>query len=183
MPISQACLSKPFHVKSRSVQFIDTNMLQERTMILKPLKKFEVLEDSYADILLGNIVEKYKNKPLEMQQICLIDVVSKYQVVRLMVTNREKGTPLVVQFINFSETKEPERYGFERLILSVPFHDEQDLLHGHLSYYSAYKSNASLCDNIISQYIYGLPNGSPWCQSSWDIDNKSNTLPPNVLET
>ena len=48
---------------SRTVVFIDTSTINERTVLLKPLNEIEQLPDDSTDIAMSNIQSRYPSRP------------------------------------------------------------------------------------------------------------------------
>ena len=64
-------------LKSRSCEFLPTAPLSERTFLLKSRKDLEALPEDSTDIEANNVVKRYSNRHLSLENYCLADYVAK----------------------------------------------------------------------------------------------------------
>lgn len=74
-------LQMPLRNSSRSVVFVNTNEPGQRTFLLKPMESLQELPDSSTDIESDNSIKRYQRRPKSLQNCCLADFISKFDVV------------------------------------------------------------------------------------------------------
>ncbi|WAR15764.1 hypothetical protein MAR_005869 [Mya arenaria] len=60
--------------------FVQTDIPEKRTRVLKPRQILETLNDTDTDIFLPSIHEKYACRPDSLENICLVDFVAKFNI-------------------------------------------------------------------------------------------------------
>lgn len=71
----------PLRNSSRSVVFVNTNEPGQRIFLLKPMESLQELPDSSTDIESDNSIKGYQRRPKSLQNCCLADFISKFDVV------------------------------------------------------------------------------------------------------
>ena len=71
-------LSLPLIRGSRQVIFVPTDLPENRTKLLKPLKKIQELDDDDEDLYMSGMLEKYADRPHSVENLCLADFSSYY---------------------------------------------------------------------------------------------------------
>ena len=65
---------------SRTVVFINTSPIGERTVLLKPLNEIEQLPDDSTDIAMSNFQSRYPSRPALLKNVCLAEWFSRYAI-------------------------------------------------------------------------------------------------------
>ena len=71
-------LQLPMRRSSREVVFINTSPSDERINLLKPLEQIQELEDDSEEIQTGGLIERYKKRPVNLENIALADWAAWY---------------------------------------------------------------------------------------------------------
>ena len=71
-------LSLPLIRGSRQVIFVPTDLPENRTKLLKPLKIIQELDDEEEDLYMTGMLEKYADRPHSVENLCLADFASYY---------------------------------------------------------------------------------------------------------
>ncbi|XP_061196745.1 uncharacterized protein LOC133205019 [Saccostrea echinata] len=74
-------LQIPLRLSSRTVVFINTNELENRTFLLKPLEVLQELPDNSTNIQSDNWIKRYQRRPKALEHCCLADFVSKFDII------------------------------------------------------------------------------------------------------
>jgi hypothetical protein len=73
-------MSMLLHHATRSFQFIDTSEEQARAEILLPSSVLKKLELESTESFCKSSIDKYKDKPKYLNDICLVQFVAKYNM-------------------------------------------------------------------------------------------------------
>ena len=71
-------LSLPLKKMSRSVVFVNTNPKEKRLGMLKPMSVIEAMDNDSEDIFMNSLIDKYINRPDDLEGMCLAEFASKY---------------------------------------------------------------------------------------------------------
>ena len=77
---SYLVLGLPLTKSSRKVTFVNTALPDERTFLLKSTEEIERLVDVSVDIAQKSLVDRYIERPAELESMCLADFVSKITI-------------------------------------------------------------------------------------------------------
>ena len=185
-------LSMPMKRLSRSVVFINTDPLPNRTAILKPKKVLETMDDDDEDVFQSNVVSRYALRPTSLESVCLAKFASNYAVTKnekvddmlddapQVLNDDDIDTPdeelpkkislrdgsgvmhkrnrqAVIRFRKFNPEKETEDFCRAKLMLFLPWRqEERDLLKDFPSYASHYASISDEIAEVQSQFIANL---------------------------
>lgn len=69
-------LQMPLRKSSREVVFIDTNELNNRTVLLKPYSSLKDMPESSTNVESDNALKRYKRRPKQMSKYCYADFVT-----------------------------------------------------------------------------------------------------------
>ena len=71
-----------YHVvnSTRNVVFLDTNQSGNRRCLLKPLSCLTDLDKSSGDIFMASIRDKYRERPLELENLTLLQYANQWEV-------------------------------------------------------------------------------------------------------
>ena len=72
-------MSLPLSKGSREVVFIATDLPENRTRLMKPIKIIKNLEDDDTDVFQAGYLERYPMRPAIVEDMCLAEFVSKYR--------------------------------------------------------------------------------------------------------
>jgi hypothetical protein len=72
-------LSLPLSKSSRQVMFIPSNLPENRTCLLKPLKVIQTMEDDNDDLVQKGIIYRYIIRPASVEYMCFADFCSHYK--------------------------------------------------------------------------------------------------------
>ena len=178
-------LSIPMKKISRTVTFINTDPLSNRTAILKPKAALEAMNDDDEDIFQSNIVLRYALRPEKLENMCLASFAANYSlssretndnecdhVTNVLdeddlevpdsedmpkkiilrdgsgtMTRRKKES--VIRFRKFNVEKEREDFCRAKLMLFLPWRNEQtDLLKDYPDYSTHYRA---VVDDLMEQ--------------------------------
>ena len=178
-------LSIPMKKLSRTVTFINTDPLSNRTAVLKPKAALEAMDDDDEDIFQSNIIVRYAVRPEKLENMCLASFAANYSVsnrgtndnefdhVTKVLDNDDQEVPdsedmpkkihlrdgsgtmtrrkreAIIRFRKFNVEKEQEDFCRAKLMLFLPWRNEQrDLLKDYPDYISHYKD---VVDELIEQ--------------------------------
>ena len=65
---------------SRSVVFLNTNIQTQRIGLLKPLQCLEAMSDEEEDVFQKGILDRYRHRPSEMEQMSYAEFGANYKV-------------------------------------------------------------------------------------------------------
>ena len=71
----------PLKLSSREVIFVNTSPENERVIMLKSQKLIESLPDDSTDVETVGIIQRYADRPMKLEDLCLADFCSWYKVV------------------------------------------------------------------------------------------------------
>jgi hypothetical protein len=80
-------LSIPLSISSRSTVFINTNRPENRISMLKSDAALQELEPDSKDVFVQGLIDMYINRPEAMEDICLADFASLYNVSKKQTSN------------------------------------------------------------------------------------------------
>ena len=178
-------LSIPMKKMSRTVTFINTDPLSNRTAVLKPKAALQAMDDDDEDIFQSNIIVRYAVRPEKLENMCLASFAANYSVSSRETTDNEcdhvtnilddddqeiadsedmpkkihlrdgSGTmtrrrrEAVIRFRKFNVEKEQEDFCRAKLMLYLPWRNEQrDLLKDYPDYSTHYKA---VVDEVMEQ--------------------------------
>lgn len=72
-------LSLPLVKGSRQVVFVPTDLPENRTKLLKPMKVIQELDDDEEDLYQLGILDKYQLRPDSIENVCLADFAANYR--------------------------------------------------------------------------------------------------------
>lgn len=143
-------LSLPLRKSCVDVQFVQTDIPEKRTRVLKPRHILETLHDTDTDIFLPSIHEKYACRPDSLENICLADFVAKFNIGSHTSTEEDDheedsdnhtkkiyhlknkmgiiSTSKVIRYHNVSKQRDEEMYFHRLLILYLPWRSEAELM-------------------------------------------------------
>jgi hypothetical protein len=76
------CLGLPFRKSSRAYQFIPTSPPEDRTFIARQDWELKQLDNDSTDIAYPSLVDKYANRPFELDDLSLAQFVAWYEPIR-----------------------------------------------------------------------------------------------------
>jgi hypothetical protein len=130
---------------SRSDVYINTSLPNERTFLIKSQKELEELPENSEDIAASSLIDKYIDRPDELESLCLAEFGAYYdyqkkkppsQAIPLktlpgFISRRNKAR--IIRFRNYGEKVDQQNYFREQLMLYTPWrNEEQHLLQKHL---------------------------------------------------
>jgi len=71
-------LSLPLRHSNIDVTFVPTGLKKNRTRMIKPLSVLEKMKCEDTEVFAPNIVDKYENRPNQLESLCLADFASNY---------------------------------------------------------------------------------------------------------
>jgi len=72
-------LSLPLSKSSRQVMFVPSNLPENRTYLLKPLKVIQTMEDDDEDLVLKGVIDRYIRRQTSVKDMCFADFCSNYK--------------------------------------------------------------------------------------------------------
>jgi DNA replication protein DnaC len=152
-------LSMPLYHASRSFQFINTSEEESKAKILLPSSMLNKLEGESTEIFCKSSIDKYRNRPQHLSDICLAHFVAKFNVNNF----KEFSVPQIIQWVNFNLYRDPENHYREQLLLFCPFHGfEESLKNGHDTWHDAFNEQQEYMTPICNQYVHKFKTGSQY---------------------
>ena len=108
---------------SRQYIFINTSHMEEQTFIIKPPLLLKQEPNDYEDVMYHSIIDYHIQHPLSINHICLIEFVFKYTKNGVHISKRKK--PKVICFIQYKKHIDYENYCREKILLYVPFENNE----------------------------------------------------------
>jgi hypothetical protein len=99
-------MSMPFHHATRSFQFINTSEEQTWAKILLPSSMLKKLKLESIEIFCKSLIDKYKDRPKYLNDICLAQFIAKYN----MKTIKKFCVPQIIRWVNFNLHKDPKNH-------------------------------------------------------------------------
>ena len=165
-------LSLPLIRGSRQVIFVPTDLPENRTKLLKPLKIIKELDDDDEDLYMTGMLDKYADRPNTVENLCLADFAALYsygeqpreselkalsasedeedptleglddipKTIQLRTTKRKlrrRSKPAIIRTHQFSQQGQEEEFYHSKLLLYLPWRNENALQGGD----GTYKSN------------------------------------------
>ncbi|XP_063689165.1 uncharacterized protein LOC134822183 [Bolinopsis microptera] len=151
-----------------SVLFIPSDMPGDRHGIVKPRSTLQQLPDDSEDVFHNSLLDKYLNRPDDLESICWAEFASLYVRLDRNVTskNRHKvitlksnlgqmirrDSPQVIRSNKKSRTKEPEKYYYSKLCLYFPWRKEADLIGSFATYQESFAENVDAMKPNIKKF-------------------------------
>lgn len=146
-------------VKSRSVIFINTSPIHQRTRILKGKDNIKALEDDSTEVLVENDIDRYTRRPTQLENVCLADFVGKYYRTSKAGHQEiyfERSREKILRWRSYNLSTDPSNFYRVRLMLFLPWRDENKEL-TDVDYSKKYHENIELINKNALPYI---PNSS-----------------------
>ena len=163
-------LQLPMTFMSRDSVFINTSPKNERTFLVKSKKVLEQMAPDSTDIQVIGLIARYAQRPHAMENYCLADFASKVNVCKspsaqsdtsksvictsghgIVYKTRKKDR--IIRYVNYNKTNNCEEHYRERLMLFLPWRDEEcDLLHDCNSYKEKYILHKEKIERIRKNY-------------------------------
>ena len=174
-------LSMPLSHSSRSSVFVNTGEKKDRVRRFKSETQLKELDRDSNDVLMDGLIEYYTHRPDELEDVCLADFASLYDYTRCrssdatkeeeeqqMVEEASAGKVLalkenrgfirmrktlkIIRYWRYQREKEPTNFYREKLMLYVPWRDEDiDLI--NIDHQSKFDSLASTIMEKERQYV------------------------------
>ena len=149
-------LQLPLKHSSREVVFVNTSPENERVIMLKNLKLIERLPDDSTDVETTSLIQRYAERPRQLEDLCLADFASWYKVVYRKKSSshkedtdetklsqaissteyrcdngtvlRKRKRPVVIRYVRYQHKMDPENYFREVLMLFIPWRIEAAII-------------------------------------------------------
>ena len=200
-------LSLPLKQLSRKVIFVNTDFKKDRVGVFKKAEVLAALDDEDENIYQTSLIDRYAARPPIVEDMCLAELAANYSTsyntkdepsdVLPADDSNEHGASqhiklnnglgyvykrkqeAVIRFHKFNLTKEPERVYHSKLMLYLPWrNEEQDILGGYISHKARYddlsdqvlvneqkySQNASVIDEAYEQLHRLGPSQHAWDQ-------------------
>jgi hypothetical protein len=120
--------------------FINTSLPSERTFMLKSKQELEDLPEDSEDIASFSLIEKYMQRPDELQLVCLADFAALYTYAKRKPKSGDplplKGSgyitkrirPMIIRYRRFGKETDPPNYYREQVMLYTAWRNEQEEL-------------------------------------------------------
>ena len=173
--------------KSRTVVQISNGPKDERFRMPKPFHVLKDMDDDSEDIFMWSIHDRYEARPYDLKDICLANFGAKYSIVsddasgknvitlkNNMGKMRLRQKEAVIRTHRYSEND--FRYFYSRLLLFLPWSNEDELIGGYSTYEehynvklhtveeNAWKYNMDRSDveEALENYMANPPEMSEW---------------------
>ncbi|MDY6841695.1 MAG: AAA family ATPase [Pseudomonadota bacterium] len=193
-------LQLPMCRATRDVIFINTSPPCDRVSLLKNATMLEMMNEDDTDITCTSLIDRYSDRPKELESVCLAEFATLFQVKRASTSTRRttkktefqpegeyeeenvddiwdysavsgevyklgdgkilyrRTKPKVFRCVRFSAENEPEKHFRERLMLYLPWRDEEkDIIGGCETYFERYREMKKTVDEVESHFA---PNGA-----------------------
>ena len=164
-------LSLPMKQLSRSVVFINTNPKHERIAVLKTKDKLSQLDKNDTDVFFKSLIDRYQHRPQSVQSMCLAEFAATYVTyyrnddvndvlppadpeitsTKIKLTGglgvmSTRCREAVIRFRQYNKDAEPNEYYRAKLMLYLPWYDEdKDLIKN----YSTYEQHHNQVQEIV----------------------------------
>ena len=151
-----------------SVLFIPSDMPGDRHGIVKPRSTLQQLPDDSEDVFHNSLLDKYLNRPDDLESTCWAEFASLYVRLDRNVTdkNRHKvitlksnlgqmirrDSPQIIRSNKKSRTKQPEKYYYSKLCLYFPWRKETDLIGTFTTYQESFAENVDVMKPNIKKF-------------------------------
>ena len=150
--------------------FINTSPKNERTFLVKSKKVLEQMDPDSTDIQVTGLIARYSQRPHAMENYCLADFASKVNIckngsaeslnAKSVICKSEDGTVYktrkrdrIIHYVNYNKTNHREHHCRERLLLFLPWRDEEfDLLCDCNSHEEKYNLHKDKIERIRINY-------------------------------
>jgi hypothetical protein len=123
--------------------------------MLKPLVLLQQEPDNSEDIICHSIIDYYIQRPSPIRHICLAEFVSHYKKYGTPISKRKK--PSVIRFVKYNKHCDYENYCREKLLLYIPFHENEDtLIHNFSTWEVAYVSFETIVHINEARFTYNV---------------------------
>ena len=116
-------LGLPYTLCSRESIFINTGNPENRVFLVKPLEKLNQLPEYSTDVTLGNFLEKYAERDMQLETWCLADFAAYINITKNGFTVRDK--PRIIRYRRYTKSQDFYNYCREQVMLFIPWRDEQ----------------------------------------------------------
>ena len=163
-------LQLPMTFMSRDSVFINTSPKNERTFLVKSKKELEQMDPDSTNIEVTGLIAWYSHRPHAMEHYCLADFASKVNIckngsaesmnAKSVICTSQDGTVYktrkrdrIICYVNYNKTNHCEHHYRERLLLFLPWRDEEfDLISDCNSHEEKYNSHKDKIENIRINY-------------------------------
>lgn len=133
-------LREPMSKSSVVVQYINTCWPIERQRIKKAQKQISELSDDCTDIWKEDWYDKYQKQPEELENISLVQFVSKYTKNNNGVYV-ERKQPRIIRYRNYDMAQDFNEYRREMVTLHLPFRNEDTEILADMKFITIYDEN------------------------------------------
>jgi hypothetical protein len=148
-------LSLPLNCSSRKCVFINTSPLETRTFVLKPPSLLKQDPDNSEDMIYRSIIDYYLQRPPLIKHICLAEFVSHYKKNGTPISKRKKKN--VIHFVKYNKHIDYENFCREKLLLYVPFDQNEDTLkHTFATWEAAYIVYETIVQTNEARFTYNV---------------------------
>jgi hypothetical protein len=170
-------LSMPLKQLSRGIVFISTNPKNERIAVLKKKDMLNNLHDDDTNIFCTNLIDRYQHRPQPLNSMCLAEFAATYVTnyraddddvcdalpetehdtvhsneIKLTGgygTMKKRQRKAVIRFKKYNKETEPSKYYRSKIMLYLPWYNEDvDLLGGYCTYEEHYRNvHSIICTN------------------------------------
>ena len=163
-------LQLPMTFMSRDSVFINTSPKNERTFLVKSREALEKMDPDSTDIEVTGLIAQYSQRPHAMEDYCLADFASKVNIcknsstesmnAKSVICTSKDGTVYktqkrdrIIRYVNYNKTNHHEHHYRERLLLFLPWRDEEcDLLCDCNSHEEKYNLHKEKIESIRINY-------------------------------
>jgi hypothetical protein len=108
--------------------FVNTRPFEKRTYVLTKLKLLKHVPDDFEDIMCASTIDKYISRVPKLENICLAEYATSYTSSNAI--GKKRNHPRVIQYIWFNEQKYLKNYFREKMMLYVPYRQNDNVLKG-----------------------------------------------------
>lgn len=204
---------------SRRVVFVDSNQRENRVCLSKPYEEIECKEDDDKDIFFTSVHDKYSSRPKNLECMCLAEFTTNYRSLSQQrvddhlhddeaededfstepgsVIKLEDGRgflckrqqPAILRYHRFNIEKEEDKHFYSKLLLYLPWRNEerdlQSCLHAGKNYKDLYYENASIISANESKFNKcgkSIDNALDMLVEGGNTDDRWNELYPAALQ-
>jgi len=202
-------LSLPLKMSSTQILFVPSDPPQDRLLLLKPLSQIDAMDDDDEDIYMGNLIEKYAARPVELANMCYAEFAATYtydtskstsmdhqfnihledisddKPKKIKLLNelgymRARSKIAIIRTHRHSQTKNPEKYFYSKLLLYYPWMNENRDLADCQSFEQKYLLVKNIIDENIQKFeplattisqVFDNMEENPLTEEAWDEIN------------
>ncbi|XP_077277313.1 uncharacterized protein LOC143905647 [Temnothorax americanus] len=139
---------------SREVIFVPTMWASERVKSYKKKKQMDMeeLDDDSTDVWTLNVLQKYEQRPRQLEDICLADFAAWYVIKNNNKDYRRRQHARILRYSNYDMAEKMSEYKREMVTLFVPFRCEHIEITDHMKYLQLFDEHREAIMRKFEEY-------------------------------